>query len=101
LRNDTLGYAAHTAVATALAALGCSPEAAGLQWLKAAAHAQSNEEITRVAAGLAGERQRSESAETFDTALCVYVAAGFASRQQAEAVTAAGMRCATLSGSTY
>jgi hypothetical protein len=54
-----------------------------------------------VAAGLAGGRQRSESAETFDTALCDYVAAGFASRQQAEAVTAAGMRCATLSGSTY
>jgi len=97
-RADPLPYSAHTFIATVLDELGCSPEAAGLQWLKAAAHAETDEQVGRAARALAEERLRSGDAEVLDAALCAYVVDGFASSQQAEALRVAGMRCPTQSG---
>src|SRR5262249_50725188 len=83
--RDEVAYPAHLALGEVLTRLGCHPTAAGLQWLKAGAHARSTAEVKQVATGLAAARQRSRAPEELARTLCAYVAGGFARPEQAEA----------------
>jgi hypothetical protein len=68
--RDELAYPAHTAVGTALNLLGVAPSAAATQWIKAASHARSTDDIARAARGIAAARQRSEGDGAVDSAVC-------------------------------
>jgi hypothetical protein len=91
-RRDEVAYSAHAALGTALEALRFPPEAVGLQWLKAAAHAQTAAEVERLGAGLARTRRRSGDPDRVDAALCRYIIGGGTLGQQA-AMARAQMRC--------
>ncbi|HLI27343.1 MAG TPA: hypothetical protein VKZ60_09745 [Chloroflexota bacterium] len=92
--NDALVYQAHASLGRLLGSLGCTSEAVGLQWLKAAAHARTDEQVVQAAVGLAAARARAAQPTAFDAQLCRYVARGFANAFQARAVATAGLRCA-------
>jgi len=94
--NDGFAYSAHAGLATALEAFRCSPTATGLQWLKAAAHARSEREISRAAGGLAVAQERSGAGEQWQSAICGFLRDGFASPGQVLALGEAGMRCPGL-----
>src|SRR3954462_567216 len=51
--RDQVAYPAHVVLATVLDAARAAPTAVGLQWVKAAAHAQNQAQMQRVADGLA------------------------------------------------
>ena len=89
--NDAIAYPAHVALATTLEAFRCSATAAGLQWLKAAAHARSAAEVARAVSGLAAARERSSEEEPVQTALCEFLRGGIASASQARAMAQAGI----------
>ena len=72
--RDEIAYPAHVALGTLLNRLHGPPAAAGLQWVKAAAHARSPTEVERVVRGLATTRRRSESPDHLEQTLCSYVA---------------------------
>jgi hypothetical protein len=91
-RRDEVAYSAHAALGTALEALRFPPEAVGLQWLKAAAHARTAAEAERLGAGLARTRRRSEDPDRVDAALCRYIIGGGTLGQRA-AMARAEMRC--------
>ncbi|MBX5489803.1 MAG: hypothetical protein IRZ14_01505 [Chloroflexi bacterium] len=91
--HDALVYEVHAVLGTLLRIGGCAPEAEGLQWLKAAAHASSDEQVARAAAGLRQARARAAPTSVFDTTLCRYVTRGFARPEQARAVAAAAIGC--------
>jgi len=92
VRRDEVAYSAHAALGAALEALRYPPEAVGLQWLKAAAHAWRAAEIERLGAGLAGTRRRSGDPDRVDAALCRYIIGGGTYGQRA-AMARAEMRC--------
>ena len=91
-RRDEVAYSAHAALGTALETLRYPPEAVGLQWLKAAAHARTAAEAERLGAGLAGTRRRSGDLDRVDAALCRYIIGGGTLGQRA-AMARAEMRC--------
>jgi hypothetical protein len=91
-RNDTVAYAAHVGLGSALERLGGSPTAAGLQWFKAAAHAGSDAQVNRAAEGMAQARQRAGEADRLDSLLCSAAVAG-ATGTQLAAMLRAGQTC--------
>ncbi len=91
--NDEFAYWSHVGLAAALEAFHCSPTATALQWLKAAAHARSGPDVSRVARGLAAAKERSGGGEEWQRALCAFLRDGFASPWQALAIAQAGIRC--------
>lgn len=74
-RNE-VAYPAHVILATILEATGGSPTAAGLQWLKAAAHARSDAELIRAARGLENAQRRCPDSGEFVIALSCYLRHG-------------------------
>lgn len=92
--RDEIAYPAHSTLGTILQEFGCEPPAIGLQWLKAAAHARSSAEVERAVGGLSAALRASPAPAELERQLCLYVATGFARRQQAAAAAAAGLRCA-------
>jgi hypothetical protein len=91
---DAFWYTSHSVLGTILNDAGCSPLAAGLQWLKAGAHANTEQEVETVGQGLTAARSRAGQPEPFDARLCRYVAGKFASPQQQAATRLAGISCA-------
>jgi hypothetical protein len=91
--RDELAYPAHTLLGTLLNDRGCSPTAAGLQWIKAGAHARTEHEVAAAGQGLAVARTRASQTEAFDAALCGYVVNGFANTQQEAVARRADVRC--------
>jgi hypothetical protein len=92
LDRDEVAYPVHLALGTALETLRFPPEAAGLQWLKGAAHARTAAEAERLGAGLARTRQRSGDPDRIDEALCRHIIGGGTLGQRA-AIARAQMRC--------
>ena len=90
---DGFWYRSHVVVGTLLADAGCSPLATGLQWLKAGAHARTEQDVEMVGRGLAAARTRADHAPTFDTWLCQYLAGDFTRSQQQAAAHLAGLDC--------
>ena len=91
--RDELAYPAHAIVGAVLTQAGCSPIAAGLQWLKAGAHARTEQEIMTAEQGLSVARARADPTETFDARLCAYMVDGYANAQQEAVTRGAGLRC--------
>jgi hypothetical protein len=71
--RDEVAYPAHVVLATVLDATRAAPTAVGLQWVKAAAHAQNQAQMQRVAIGLAKAQQRATSPAEFWATLCPYI----------------------------
>jgi hypothetical protein len=92
VHRDEIAYSGHAALATALEALRFPPEAVGLQWLKAGAHARTAEQAERLGAGLAATRQRSGDPVQLDVALCRYIIGGGTLAQRGT-MARAGMQC--------
>jgi hypothetical protein len=63
LSHDRVAYPLHAVIGSALNGADGPPSAAGLEWLKAAAHARSEGAIERVARGLILARQRAQGAD--------------------------------------
>ena len=67
-------YFTHTSLARILTSV--DPQVAALQWWRAAAHAQSEEQINTVVTGLSVAKQRSQEAGGIEDALCPHLAEG-------------------------
>ncbi|MGH2457657.1 MAG: hypothetical protein ACRDIY_02185 [Chloroflexota bacterium] len=76
LLPDPIAYQTHAALGTALNLLGASPSAAGVQWLKAASHARTDDEVAEAARGIVAARTRSPDPEALDASLCRIVEHG-------------------------
>ena len=94
LKNrDEIAYPAHAILGTLLDDAGCPPVVAGLQWVKAGAHARTEQEIEAAGAGLTSARTRASQAETFDAELCRFIGSGFANPRQEAVVRRSGLDC--------
>jgi len=91
--RDEIAYPSHALVGTILNDAGCSPTAVGLQWLKAGAHARTEQEIMTAEQGLSVARARADPTETFDARLCAFMTNGYANAQQEAITRGAGLRC--------
>jgi hypothetical protein len=94
--QDAFAYPAHELIGTLLNNAGCSPVAAGLQWIKAGAHARTEQQATQAERGLSVARSRDSQPTTFDAILCAYLANGFANPQQEAITQQAGLSCAEV-----
>jgi hypothetical protein len=90
--DDHLAFSAHGLIGTAFDRLGAPPTAVATQWLKAAAHARTEDEFEAAARGLAAAAARSEELDQLEATLCRIVAEGQLS-SQFEAVQRAGIGC--------
>jgi hypothetical protein len=94
LKNrDEIAYPAHAMLGDLLNRTSCSPLAAGLQWLKASAHARTEQDVAVAGQGLVTARGRAAQAEAFDAALCGFVGRGFARPQQESVTRHARVEC--------
>jgi len=91
LQRDRLAYPVHAALGTAINRLNVSPAAAGAQWLKAASHARSDDQLARTVAGIAEARAR--DSEGVPAALCPWVRDGGLNRQARTAIEQSGLPC--------
>jgi len=91
--RDEIAYPAHAIVGAVLNQAGCSPIAVGLQWLKAGAHARTEQEIMTAEQGLSVARARADPTATFDARLCAFMTDGYANTQQEAVTRGAGLRC--------
>ncbi|HEU0167171.1 MAG TPA: hypothetical protein VFS62_05305 [Chloroflexota bacterium] len=92
-RENTPFFLAHKAIALGLDGAGCSPEAGGLQWVKAAAHTVRQDRAQEVVRGLKGDARRSSSPSTLAAELCGYLGTGAAAARQQQELAAAGLPC--------
>lgn len=83
----------HAAAGTILNRIGASPEGAAIQWVKAAAHARSQNQVVQAAQGIAAARARDRevSYAYFDTTLCTMIRHG--SNGTIGAVQQSGIHC--------
>lgn len=63
VQRDEIAYPTHVALARGFALFQASPVAEGLQWMKAAAHARSDDQIRTIGEGLRRTLQRTEPAQ--------------------------------------
>jgi hypothetical protein len=63
VQRDAIAYPTHVALARGFALFHASPVAEGLQWMKAAAHARSDDQIRTIGEGLRLTLQRTEPAQ--------------------------------------
>jgi hypothetical protein len=77
-----IAYPAHAAIGTVLETLDLSPAATGVQWLKAAAHAASDRELSWAAEGIAAALARDHDDVAMQV-LCTVRDIGNARQQQA------------------
>jgi hypothetical protein len=90
--SDSATFVAHAAVGRALTLV--RPEEAGLQWFKAAAHAQTEEEMRRSAAGIRNALRAGASAGQLEESLCPkMLSGGPGAQKQREAINLAGLTC--------
>lgn len=94
LQRDEIAYPSHVALARGFSLLRTSPTAEGLQWLKAAAHARTDDEIRTIGAGLRSALARSEPGQRQDIAAELCQAARHGSQPgHAMVVALAGLGC--------
>lgn len=72
VQRDEVAYPAHVLLARGFGLVGASPVSEGVQWLKAAAHAASDEQFRTIGAGLRSALARTDAADydTVATLLC-------------------------------
>lgn len=93
--KNGVAWRAHSLLGGGLEAAGCSRNAVGLQWIKAAAHAPNGDGVRRAGAAMAAARARGD-ATAYDDYLCGKLHGRFANRDQKEAAALAGLACADL-----
>jgi hypothetical protein len=93
MRRDGVAYRAHAVLGRTLNTLRGPPVAAGVQWLKAVAHARSDAEIAEAAHGIALARARGGDSQGLETVLCAALDDERRGRQLA-AMVRAGLSCA-------
>ena len=88
-----ISYAYHVAAGTMINRLGVSPQSAAIQWVKAAAHARSQDQLSNAAQGIADARRRDKgvSFAYFDTTVCAMIRHG--SPSTTTAVQESGLHC--------
>lgn len=96
VKRDAIAYHAHVVLAASLARAHGSPEAIGVQWVKAAAHARSATELERVSRGLLRSQAESADPAAFQATLCGFVEGGYWTGLQREAFAAADLRCSLV-----
>jgi hypothetical protein len=98
-QKKAVAWWAHAVLGGALQTAGCDRNAAGLQWLKAAAHAPGEADLRRAVAGIAAARLRGDPS-TVDAYLCGKLrhdgGGGFVDQAQADAARLAGLPCADV-----
>lgn len=85
-----VAYPAHAAIGTTLELLNLSPAATAVQWLKAAAHASSEQDLERTAQGMAAALARDHQGAAMQT-LCTVREIG--NVQQQHAAGQSGLNC--------
>jgi len=70
--RDAVSFTVHAVAAQLLDLVGASPATSGVHWLKAAAHARSDTDDSKVVAGLVADRRRSTSTDELAAVLCSY-----------------------------
>ena len=70
LQRDDVAYPLHAALGAALNRLGGPPTAAGVQWLKAAAHAVSDAQLERAVQGIGEAAARDGDGARVRAAVC-------------------------------
>jgi hypothetical protein len=93
VKRDVVAYQAHAGLALFIETTGGDSGASAVQWLKAAAHTRSSDNLERVIAGLRAARGRASDVQELQAELCGYVERCSASGRQGEALTSAGLRC--------
>jgi hypothetical protein len=88
---DGVAYRAHTAIATTLSLVQVAPSVSASQWLRAASHADSADQLNAVATGLSNTRRRSGFSWDMDDRLCTQFAD--ASPKVRRAITDSGLVC--------
>jgi hypothetical protein len=91
-RNDKLAYSAHVGLGSALEWFNGPPSATGLQWFKAAAHADTDADIDRTADGIARAKRRDGDEGRLNSLLCAAAMSG-AKGAQLAAMLRAGQHC--------
>lgn len=92
--NDAIAYPAHVLLGTVLQATGCTPAATAVQWLKAAAHARTPDEVAQAAAGIREARARGDlTTEADRQRLCAYVRGPDVRPEQRAALAQADLNC--------
>ena len=89
--HDKPRFLAHVALGQALVPF--DTKRAGVQWIKAAAHARSADEVDQVADGLIAVKQRSPSVKELEGVLCPYLSTGASGVRQRVALEEAGLSC--------
>jgi hypothetical protein len=93
IKRDGFAYRAHAALALVIERADGDPVAAGVQWVKAGAHARTNGDLKRVTHGLLTAQQHSSDPLTLESTLCAYVENGHWTGLQREAFDSAGLKC--------
>lgn len=100
--RDEIAFPLHAWLGAGLVRLGCEPTAAGLQWVKAAAHARSADDLDQAVAGLiaaranAGAGPSGGSPDRFEAEVCGYLTGGSVGPNQAAALARAGLDCPSV-----
>lgn len=89
--SDGIAYATHAALGSALNAVSISPQAATIQWLKAASHARSDAEVQRAGSGIERAVANSRSNRSVLQTICLIDEEGSPAVDQA--VSAAHVTC--------
>lgn len=92
-KRDGVAFRAHAGLAMLIAGANGDPSAAGVQWVKAAAHARTDADLDRVSRGLVWAREHTDSVTTLQSTLCSYVENGYWTGVQQQAFEAAGFQC--------
>lgn len=91
--RDEIAFPAHLLLARSLTTLGCSPEAIALQWIKAAAHARTPEDLATTRDGLRSTTSPAGVATRVADDLCRRLGSRYASQAQQATVEEAGIDC--------
>jgi hypothetical protein len=89
---DQVAYPAHAFLGRTLNRIGASPTAVGIQWVKAAAHARSREEMDAAIAGLRAAADRASPDERLEAILCEGGLRG-KNQNQIAVISNAGIHC--------
>ena len=93
VKRDGFAFRAHAALAVLIERTQGASAAAGVQWVKAAAHGRTDGDLERVTRGLKTARLRSDDSLTLQATLCAYVENGHWSSMQRQAFDGAGLQC--------
>jgi hypothetical protein len=96
IKRDGIAFHAHALLASFIEHSSGDPAAAGVQWVKAAAHARTTDDLQQVIEGLRWGRDHSADRESFQSTICSFVEGNYWSGLQREAFTELGLNCPRL-----